>query len=187
MTRPPLPPWPTTAPQHGAVLLRGVREDDTVMARELSTDPYVPLTGTLPLNATDDDAAAWVRRQQGRHAEGAGFSFTVTDAASGAPVGHCGLWLRELAQGHGSVGYSITPSARGRGLAADALRALTEFGWSVPGLARIVLYIEPWNVASLRTAERAGYVRDTLLRDHEVGEGLRRDVLRYVATRRGPG
>lgn len=183
MARPALPPWPAIPPQHGAVLLRAVRLDDVAMARELSTDPYVPMTGTLPLNATDDDAAAWVRRQQGRHAEGAGFSFTITDVASRAPVGHCGLWLRELPRGHGSAGYSIAPSARGRGLAADALRALTAFGWTLPGLARVALYIEPWNVASLRTAERAGYVRDLLLRDHEVGEGVRRDVLRYVATR----
>lgn len=80
------------------------------------------------------------------------------------------------------MGYSIVPSARGRGLASDALRALTDFGWHIPGLDRIVLYVEPWNVASIRTAERAGYVREILLRDHEIA-GARRDVLRFAAVR----
>ena len=52
----------------------------------------------------------------------------------------------------------------------------------MPGLDRIVLYIEPWNIASVRAAERAGYLRDTLLPDHEVA-GARRDVLRYRVSR----
>ncbi len=34
------------------------------MARELSTDPYVPLTGSLPSCATEYEAKAWVRRQR---------------------------------------------------------------------------------------------------------------------------
>ncbi len=185
MVPPSLPSWPSSPPAHGRVVLREVRPEDVAMARELSTDPYVPMTGTLPANATMEEAVSWVRRQRSRHAEGAGFSFTITDAATGAPVGHCGLWLRQLAEGRASAGYSIVPSARGRGLASDALRALTAFGWTVPGLTRIVLYIEPWNVASIRTAQRAGYASDGLLPDHEVGDGVRREVLRYVATRAG--
>lgn len=179
-----LPPWPSTPPTHGAVALREVRPNDVAMARELSTDPYVPRTGTLPPEATEDEALAWVQRQQGRHAEGAGFSFTITRLPDGRAVGHCGLWLRELGAGIGSIGYSIVPSARGRGVATDALRALTTFAWTLPGLQRVVLYIEPWNVASVRTAERAGYLRERLLRDHEVA-GVRRDVLCFAVARDG--
>lgn len=147
------------------------------MARALAADPYVPQTGTLPADASTEDALAWVHRQRRRHAEGTGFSFTITDAVTGTAVGHCGLWLRELPRG--SAGYSIAPFVRRQGLAADALRALTDFGWTVPGLERIELDIEPWNVASLRTAERVGYAREasTVWR---IGDQLR-DVVRYVA------
>lgn len=180
---PPLPAWPAVPPAHGRVLLREVRESDVPLARELATDPYVPLTGTLPAHATDAQALAWVHRQRGRHREGAGFSFTIVDAATETPVGHCGLWLRQLADGRGSAGYAVAPSARGRGYAAEALRALTAFGWTIPGLERVLLYIEPWNVASVRTAERAGYTRVGLLRHHEVSDGVRRDVVIHVAHR----
>jgi RimJ/RimL family protein N-acetyltransferase len=39
------------------------------------------------------------------------------------------------------------------------------------------LFIEPWNAASLRTAERAGYQREGLLRGYmEIG-GSRRDMV----------
>ncbi len=178
-----LPPWPLTSPAHGGVALRRVHEGDIAMARELATDPYVPATGSLPADADDEGALAWVRRQQRRYAEGTGFSFTITEAGSGAAIGHCGLWLSELGEGRGTAGYAIVPSARGRGFAADALRALTAFGWTVPGLFRIALYIEPWNIGSIRTAERAGYAREGLLRSHQVIAGTRRDMLLFAAVR----
>ncbi len=179
----PLPPWPAVPPAHGRVTLRAVDASDVELARELSTDPYVPQTGSLPPHATAEEARAWVYRQQQRHAEGGGFSFTVVESGTGTPVGHCGLWLRELAQGRGSAGYSIAPSWRGRGLAADALRALTAFAWTVPGLEQVALSIEPWNHASVRTAERAGYVCQGLLPAHQEIGGERRDVLLYLARR----
>ena len=107
----------------------------------------------------------------------------MAEAATGSAVGGCGLWLRELAAGRASAGYSIAPSARGHGFAADALRAVTAFGWSLPGLHRIELLIEPWNTASVRTAERSGYEREGLLRSYlEIG-GRRRDMLVYASIR----
>lgn len=176
-----LPPWPDSPPTHGRIRLRAVEDRDVSMARELSTDPYVPQTGSLPDNATAQEAQAWVGRQQKRHAEGTGFSFAIARPADDAAIGHCGLWLKDLDEGRASIGYAIAPSARRCGYATDALAALTEFGWTVPGLRRIVLFIEPWNTASIRTAERAEYVRDGLLAKHQEINGQRRDMIVYAA------
>lgn len=178
-----LPDWPTTAPSSGDVILRAVREEDAEMAMELSTDPYVPRIGSLPVEATHDQAVEWVHRQQGRYREGLGFSFTIDEAQTDRAVGHCGLWLKDLAAGRATAGYSIRPSARGRGLAADALTALTRFGWSIEQLHRIELYIETWNIGSQRAAERAGYLREGLLRSHQEIGGARRDMLLYSRIR----
>ncbi|MBF4994506.1 GNAT family N-acetyltransferase [Arthrobacter gandavensis] len=179
----PLPPWPAGAPGFGRVLLRPVNSSDAGMAMALATDPYVCATGTLPLNAGEQEALAWVRRQQGRHREGRGFSFTIEERASSLPVGHCGLWVQHLAHGHASAGYAIAPGFRGRGLAADALAALTAFGWSLPGLRRIELFIEPWNAASVRTAECAGYAPEGLRRDYPLAGGERRDMRVFAVLR----
>jgi ribosomal-protein-alanine N-acetyltransferase len=183
MVSSPLPPWPATPPAHGGVVLRRAREDDVAMARELATDEYVPTIGTLPPHADEAEALAWIRRQHSRYDEGAGFSFAIAEAETDAAVGQCGLWLRELGEGRATAGYSVVPSARGRGFAADALAAVTAFGWTVPGLFRIALYIEPWNAGSVRTAERAGYAREGLLRSHQEIGGVRRDMLLYAAVR----
>jgi RimJ/RimL family protein N-acetyltransferase len=165
------------------VVLRELTQQDIPMALDLATDPYVPLIGSLPARATPEQAADWIERNRRRWAEGAGFSFAVAEAETGRAVGHTGLWLRELDAGRASAGYGIAPGARGHGYAAHALRALTSFAWSVPGVQRVELLIEPWNTASVRTAERAGYVREALLPGHlEIG-GRRRDMLLYSVLR----
>ncbi len=151
------------------------------MVRALSDDPYVPLTGTLPAHASDTQALDWMHRQQSRHREGTGFSFTIVEAATDQPIGHCGLWLRELDSGRATAGFSLIAAARGRGLATDALHAVTAFGWTVPGVRRIELSIEPSNAASLRTAERAGYRRVSETTSRHVIGGEERAVLVFGA------
>ena len=179
----PLPPWPATPPAHGPVVLREATPADLPMALDLATDPYVPLIGTLPGHATEEEALAWIERNRRRWAEGRGFSFAVAEAATGRAVGQLGLWLTELPKGRAEIGYSIMPTARHRGYAAAALIAATGFAWTIAGLHRIELHIEPWNSASVRTAERAGYLCEGLLRSYMEINGQRRDLLLYAAIR----
>jgi RimJ/RimL family protein N-acetyltransferase len=178
-----LPPWPATPPAYGPVVLREFSAADVAMARELSADPYVPLIGTLPANASQQEALDYIDRQRGRLAEGAGFSFVIADADTNRALGGIGLWLASLAQGRATAGYAVTPAARGRGIAAAALTALAPFAWSIQDLYRIELYIEPWNVGSIKSAERAGYEREGLLRSHQEIGGRRRDMLLYALIR----
>lgn len=175
--------WPDLAPSFGNVTLRAFHPEDASMAMELSRDPYVPTVGTLPLNATPVQAQQWIQRQQTRHTAGTGFSFAVVDTTDGRCAGFTGLWVRELSAGHAQIGYGIAPSARGRRLASDALCAVTSFAWTLPELHRTELYVEPWNTASIKTAERAGYLREGLLRSHQEISGQRRDMLLYSSVR----
>lgn len=181
----PLPPWPSPEPSHGRVRLRPVCESDAGMAMALAEDPYVSATGTLPHRADRDEARAWVKRQQHRHSEGRGFSFTIEDVGARVPVGHCGLWLSHLADGYASAGYAIAPAFRRNGFAAEALTALTGFAWSLAGLNRIDLFIEPWNAGSIRTAERSGYIRSGFRSGYQLAGGGQRDMLVFSAARSG--
>ena len=154
------------------------------MVLDAATDPYVATISSLPAGATAHQAAEWIQRQRGRLGDGAGFSFCIADRDTNRALGWIGLWTRaHLAHGRATAGYVLAPSAGGRRLAQDALRALTVFGWTVPRLQRIELYIEPGNTGSLRTAEAAGYAREGLLRRHQEIAGVRRDMLLYAAIR----
>lgn len=149
------------------------------MVEELATDPYVPLIGSLPAHADAVAATAWIGRQHARLAEAVGFSFCIADEQD-QPLGFAGLWTRGLPGGRATAEYAVRPSARGRGLAAHALRALTAFGWTLADLHRIELYVEPDNLASRRTAEGAGYMHEGVLRQHQEIGGSRRDMCLYA-------
>ncbi len=179
----PLPSWPDPAPALGSVVLRPFTDRDVPMVLELATDPYIPLIGSLPAGADAVEAQAWIDRQRGRLAEGAGLSFAIADAGSDAAVGTIGLWLQNLPAGLATVGYSVSPAHRGKGVASSALRALTTYAWTIPELHRVELYVEPWNAGSIRVAESAGYRREGLLRSHQQIGGRRRDMLLYAAVR----
>jgi [ribosomal protein S5]-alanine N-acetyltransferase len=153
------------------------------MVLELATDPYVTSIGTLPAHADEGQAREWIERNRGRWTEGRGFSFAIEESATGRAVGQLGLWLAELEQGRAELGYVVMPGARGRGYAAAALGAATGFAWTIPALHRLQLHIEPWNAASIRTAERAGYDCEGLLRSYQEIGGVRRDMLLYAAIR----
>jgi RimJ/RimL family protein N-acetyltransferase len=73
------------------------------------------------------------------------------------------------------LGYVVAPAARGRGVATEALRQLTE--WALAeGMLRIELRISVDNPASRKVAERCGYVREGVLRNAYVKPGRRVDT-----------
>lgn len=173
--------WPSEGPAFEGVRLRVFEDPDVEMVMDLATDPYVSQTGTLPLHATKDEALAYLHRQQGRLAEGVGYSFCVADRTSDAALGQAGLWLAGLPQGRATAGYAVAPRSRGQRVARQALTALTSFAWTITGLHRVELYVEPWNTASLRAAEGAGYQAEGLLRSHQEIGGRRVDMLLLAA------
>ena len=179
-------PWPEPEPSFGEVRLRRFTPGDVPMLRDLSTDPYVPLTGSLSENADDDDALRYIDRQHDRLVSGAGYSFCVAVRSTDEAVGQAGLWLAALEHGRATAGYAVAPRARGRGRAGQALTALTDFAWTVPGVQRVELYIEPWNEPSVRTAQAAGYEYEGLLRSHQAIGGRRVDMRLFAAIRPAP-
>ena len=174
---------PHPSPTFGQIRLRALRDDDIAMLQDLATDSYIPTVTSLPANADKDAARAFIERQHSRLTTGQGYSFCLATVADDEAVGHGGLWLKDIEHGRATAGYGIAPRSRGYGFAGQALVALTAFAWSVPEVHRIELYIEPWNEASVKTAEFAGYQREGLLRRHQVIDGKRVDMLLYAVTR----
>ena len=73
------------------------------------------------------------------------------------------------------LGYVITPTARGRGVATRALELLTEWAFDEVDALRIELWISTSNEPSKRVAERAGYSYEGTVRSFHFKEGIRDD------------
>ncbi|MER6952211.1 GNAT family protein [Nonomuraea sp. NPDC000554] len=158
-------------------LLRPWRLDDVAAVQEASEDPYIPLITTVPSSYSDAEGAAFIRRQWSRAVDGVGYSFAIADAGDDQAVGQIGLWPGP--RGRASVGYWVARSARGQGVACAALRAVASWGLEGLGIPRLELHVEPWNAPSWKAAERAGFVREGLLRSWQDVGDERRDMYVY--------
>ena len=159
------------------VVLRPYAVSDLAMVRRASADPLIPSISSVPRRYTDDAGRAFIARQHTRDAEGYGYSFVIApESEPTAGIGSIGLWLQEIESGRASIGYWLVADARGHGLAAHALRAVVSFAFDALSIPRLHLFVEPWNVASARTAEAAGFTREATLRGWERIDGEQRDA-----------
>ncbi len=176
------PPLRVPRLSSGPVVLRPFALSDLALVREAARDPLIPSISSVPHSYTDDAGRAFVERQHHRATAGDGFSFVIAEPVVPvtAGVGSIGLWLQEIDSGRASIGYWLVARARGRGLAGCALRALVAFAFGELAIPRLHLFVEPWNVASARTAEAAGFQREATLRGWERIGGEQRDADCYA-------
>lgn len=78
-------------------------------------------------------------------------------------VGDAGFLGAPDLQGTVEIRYSIVPAYRNRGLATEAIRALTAWAIEQPGVHRVVAACEPDNTASIRVLEKAGFQRGAVI------------------------
>jgi [ribosomal protein S5]-alanine N-acetyltransferase len=130
--------------------------------------PYVPQP------YAEADAHAYVARAATEWATGAHRSLAIADAVSRTFLGAIEVRLGDP----GSIGYWVAPGARGRGVATRALVLLSRWALTDGGVERLELTTHPENFASQRVAEKAGFVREGVLRSHiRFREGRRDSVL----------
>jgi RimJ/RimL family protein N-acetyltransferase len=119
----------------------------------------------------------WLERYDQPDGERAGFA--IVDEVSGEFLGMAALVRLDSAGREAEAGYIVAPAARGRGIAVRALRLLTEWSLQELKLERVELRIEVENEPSIRVAERAGYLREGVLRSVHFKQGLRADIAVY--------
>ena len=166
----------------GRVTLRAFVNDDVDLVRSVARDPLIPLITTVPASGSHDDALSYIARQHERLRTGAGYSFAITDQHDQC-IGNIGLWLSSIHQGRASTGYWLAPAFRGRGYAKRALAILSGWAETLEDVARLELYVEPWNEASWRCAEACGFEREGLLRSWQQVGDSRKDMFMYSRIR----
>jgi RimJ/RimL family protein N-acetyltransferase len=117
----------------------------------------------------------WLERYEEGRADGTREGFAIVDD-EGALLGLALAFGIDREGRELELGYVVSPAARGRGVASEALRLLTE--WAVRELdpLRIELQISADNPASKRVAERAGYVYEGTRRSVHFKQGIRQDL-----------
>ena len=144
--------------------------DVGVLVQDEDVRTYTRVPSELPA----DFAATWIGRYVEGWRDGSRAGFAI-ETPEGEFLG-LGMFVRLESEGRqGEIGYVVGLASRGKGVATRTLRLLTDWGFSQLGLERIELWIDVTNKGSERVAERAGYVREGVLRSYWFKEDIRRD------------
>ncbi len=91
--------------------------------------------------------------------------WVIRERVTGRFIGEAGFadYKREISPslaGRPEAGWVLTPSTHGRGFATEAVRAIVAWGERHFRGAQTVCIINPDNLASIRVAEKVGYVEE---------------------------
>lgn len=157
------------------LLLRPFRTDDVDAVHRASQDPESQRwISAMPVPYTREDARRYVEDIAMRdRVDRLGLSTVLEDDDGFA--GTAGLYLRTGRLGP-EIGYTVAPWARGRGYAAEAARALADWGLA-HGAPRVHVYVDVRNAPSLAVARRAGFTQEGVVRGClEYRDGSRGDA-----------
>ncbi len=163
------------------VLLRDWRpgDEDSLIRYANNRNVWINLRDRFPHPYTLADAEGWI--------EGPGQSSPQTQFAivlDGEAVGGVGFELREdIFRRSAEIGYWLGEPFWGRGIATEALRAVTEYALKNFDLCRIEAGVFEWNPASMRVLEKAGYVLEARLRQSITKNGRTIDQFLYAMVR----
>lgn len=176
-------------PLDGAkVRLRDVRLEDADLLDEWAADPDVRGSFNdfgLPPRPTDREALANGPLRNARNGE-----LVIERLADGLPIGTVS-WHRV---GYGpndessawNIGIALIPEARGHGLGTEAQRLVATYLFGATAFDRVEASTDVENIAEQRSLEKAGFVREGIVRGAQYRPGGRHDLVNYARLRSDP-
>jgi RimJ/RimL family protein N-acetyltransferase len=140
----------------GDLILRHPRDADAPAVCEACQDPEIAKWTNVPSPYLPEHARQWIERTRTERTEGRTEAFL--GFLDGELAISCSLMELDRAPHYGEIGYWVAAQARRRGVATRAVLMLKRFGIEQLGLTRIELLVDVENVASRKTAQRAGFV-----------------------------
>jgi RimJ/RimL family protein N-acetyltransferase len=126
---------------------------------------------------TEPQIRIFIEEQMGPLAT-TGRLFPLLIVDQGVVVGGASLSNYDQFRDRIEIGYCLFPAGRGRGIATRVTRALAEHAFHV-GILRVEAVVRPENERSIRVLERAGFVREGLLRSLLRHDGGRADAVLF--------
>ena len=138
-------------------------------------------TLNIPHPYEDGMAEEWISTHQPRFEAGELSNFAITLRATGELIGAIGLMINER-HSHAELGYWIGVPYWNGGYCTEAARAVLAYGFDTLHLHRIFAHYFVRNPASGRVMEKAGMLREGLLRGHMKVREVYEDLVLYGIT-----
>jgi ribosomal-protein-alanine N-acetyltransferase len=150
--------------------LRSTQMSDAeeMFARYASKPEVVRFLLWLPHKSVDE-TREWIRGRIADRDAGRRFNWLMRLRGSEQILGSIGCGVEKHIV---EFGYYLGPESWNRGFATEAAQALVRMWLATPGIWRVQAYCDLENVASARVLEKAGLVREGVVRRHTVAPNL---------------
>ena len=158
--------------------VRSWRADDvaSLVAHANNRKIWINLRDRFPHPYTKSDGQAFIRASRKMQPE-SNFAISLDATA----IGGIGFHLQsDVDRVSAEIGYWLGEPFWGRGIAAEALAAVTRYAIDGHGLTRLFALPFAYNAASCRVLEKAGYVLEGRLRRSAIKNGAIVDQLQYA-------
>ncbi len=161
-------------------MLRPWREGDepSLIRHADNYEVWRRLRDRFPHPYTRPDAEEWIAsaRQQDPQT-------SLAIEVQGEAVGGIGLELgSDIERRSAEIGYWLGETFWGKGIATDAVRAMTGYGFETLDLTRVFAVPFANSSASKRVLEKCGYVQEGIMRRSAIKEGVVLDQVLYALT-----
>lgn len=155
------------------------QDRESIVRHANNRQVWINLRDQFPYPYTIGDARSWLEVVTDRLPE-TNFAITVKDEA----VGGIGFTLQsDVARRSAEIGYWLGEEVWGRGIATEALIAVTEHALNEFDICRLYAHVFEWNVPSARVLEKAGYSFEGRLKKSVTKDGQTIDQLMYAVVR----
>ncbi len=177
------PTFPETVLRTSALVLRPFSQTDIADTQTASADTLTQQWLPLPHPYTLEHATDWCTTTSHQlREEGSGIHFAIADPETDRLLGAVGLRETSWRSLTSELGYWVAPWARGRGHAAEATRTVGHWALKDHGIQRLELKTATGNLASQKTALRAGFHEEGIMRNAGIIHAGRVDLILYSLT-----
>ena len=162
-----------------ACVVRSYRPEDAPISARYGNDRriWLNLRDRFPHPYTEENGAAYIAHVLAQPTQ-TSFAIDVGGEAVGGISVHPGSDIERLSA---EVGYWLGEPLWGRGITTSAIVLLTGHAFSEMGFIRVFAVPFVRNVASWRALEKAGYLREGLMRQSAIKNGVIEDQYIYAA------
>jgi ribosomal-protein-alanine N-acetyltransferase len=167
--------------QLNTCLLREWRRGDepSLVRHANNRNIWINVRDSFPYPYRQSDARSWIRL-----AESEGLNFVFAIDVDGFVVGAIGVRPRDDVHAlSAEIGYWLGEEFWNRGIATEAVLAMTNYAFEELGMVRVFAEVFEWNTASVRVLEKAGFTREGILRKSAVKDRQVINQLLYAKVR----
>jgi RimJ/RimL family protein N-acetyltransferase len=150
-----------------SILIRSFRAGDEDALYEAVRESIAEVSVWLPWchqNYSIEESREFITSRETASQGGEWYSFGIFAKDSGRFLGGVGINFINRVHQMANLGYWVRTSEAGHGVATTATRLAARFGFEELGMQRIEIVAAVDNIASQRVAEKAGAMREGVLR-----------------------